>query len=273
MSDPPESSPARRAAARSDLYAFLAAAFRQPDPALARSLRAPRFWRQLGASVASVLNGIRGTPSLFSGRPERSMVSPEFDRLRESWTEHSAAELAERYLACFGVSLRGRAVPYECEYGPQEIFRLSAQLSDLAGFYRAFGLKPAASCTERQDHIALQCEFMSWLCARECLARKERVEKARLNLLRDAQQSFLRDHLGGWGVAFARGLSRADPEGPYGRAAALLEALLRAEITAFGLPAPPAGLRPRPGNSGTDRTSGLSPNFPECPAAAPCDRP
>jgi TorA maturation chaperone TorD len=168
--------------------------------------------------------------------------------------------LAERYLTCFGVSLRGRAVPYECEYGSGEIFRLSVRLSDLAGFYRAFGLKPAASCTERQDHIALQCEFMSWLCARECLARKARTEKPKVDLLREAQQSFLRDHLGSWGLAFARGLSRADPEGPYGRAAALLEALLRAESAAFGLPAPPAGLRPQPPPPSAEERA-------ECPAA------
>jgi hypothetical protein len=53
-----------------------------------------------------------------------------------------------------------RCPPYESAYGeaPQMAGK-SAELADLAGFYAAFGLAPAASQPDMEDHVKVDfCE-------------------------------------------------------------------------------------------------------------------
>ena len=100
----------------------------------------------------------------------------------------------------FGHSVSAEAPPYETSYGASHIFMQSHQLADIAGFYKAFGLQPLTG--ERLDHLAAELEFMQYLAAKETYA-KEHAGTEEVDVCRDAQRTFLKEHLGRWVGAFA----------------------------------------------------------------------
>ena len=117
--------------------------------------------------------------------------------------------------------------PCETVYTAQEIFEETAQLSDIAGFFRAFGMDLAER--ERPDHITVELEFMHLLTSKEALAHLHHgSEKARL--CRVVQRKFVQDHLGRWGRQFAQQLAGRAPEGLFAATAALLDAFLADEL-------------------------------------------
>jgi len=143
--------------------------------------------------------------------------------------------------------------PCETSYRARHLFQLSMRMAEISGFYRAFGLDVAG---ERPDHIAVELEFLAFLCYRESLERAEgRLAAART--MRQAQRRFLERHLGLWSGAFAGLLRRKSPEGPLRAVADLLEgtvrseaARLRASIPRQRMGEPPALLEaPEPGQS------------------------
>ena len=111
-------------------------------------------------------------------------------------TSGRAAELASEYTALFD----GEAPcpPYE---GSHEVdpFRHTRQMADLAGFYRAFG----AASVERPGHAGCELEFLSFLVASR-LAAEQAGEGERAAVCREAEDAFLRDHLGRWFPTFCR---------------------------------------------------------------------
>jgi TorA maturation chaperone TorD len=152
-------------------------------------------------------------------------------------------ELEEAHLRTFGASPRGRIAAYECEYGSSEIFQFANELSDIVAFYSAFGLSVGRG-HERPDHISMECEFMRFLCAKEaCLLADNRPdERDHLAVTREAQQRFLREHIGRWSAAFSRQLATADFDGPFGSAAELLEEFISTECRRWSIAVGPAYL-------------------------------
>jgi TorA maturation chaperone TorD len=139
-----------------------------------------------------------------------------------------------------------RCPPYEGAYGPLDPMSAgkAAVLADLAGFYAAFGLVPAAARPEVEDHLVAELEFMSALALKEAWARLEDHAEG-LAVTRDAEAAFLRDHLGRWVDAFAAGLRQATPLPYYAAAADALAAWIRADALALGVEPPPlVGLAP-----------------------------
>lgn len=84
----------------------------------------------------------------------------------------------------------------ETSYGLRNTFAKGRQLSDLAAFYTAFGVK-VAEATESTDHLGVELEFMAFLALKEALAWM-RKEKENIEICVDAQRKFLQDHLGTW---------------------------------------------------------------------------
>lgn len=227
---------------RARLYALLASAWRYPEPVLIDALLdrgdgaflpAPR--EDFGEPVIAPLHRLTESVEEFRDGP----VDETLSRLR---AEHARL---------FGHSVRGSCPPYELEYGRSEIIQQTSELADLSGFYSAFGLDLREGSFERGDHVAVECEFLSILCAKQAWGLRGGHSKAGETCW-DAQRLFLRDHLSRWSSAFAHRVMKADPEGFHGRVAALMSAWLEWECRHFDIPLGPQWLELRPTDPETD---------------------
>jgi DMSO reductase family type II enzyme chaperone len=121
----------------------------------------------------------------------------------------------------------GNCPSHETAYTAQNIFQETEVLSDLAGFFRAFGLELAQR--ERPDHISVELEFMYVLTYKEAYALLHHGgEKARF--CRTVQRKFMDDHLGRWAPRFVTLLARNAEDGHLQAAAILAQAFLDQEI-------------------------------------------
>ncbi|MEE9599708.1 MAG: molecular chaperone TorD family protein, partial [Anaerolineales bacterium] len=84
-----------------------------------------------------------------------------------------------------------------------------------SGVYGLAGLAVSPEMNELPDHVAVQLEFMSFLCEKELIALQNNDQK----VLADSQQEqrrFLRDHLARWFPQFAKkALEEADRDSFY----------------------------------------------------------
>jgi len=145
----------------------------------------------------------------------------------------TVGELGQDYNRLFGHTLRGKICPYETEYGGAHTFQQAQELSDLAGFYLAFGLQPSDARNERVDHIAHELEFLEFLSCKEAYALEDDDEDM-LAVTRDALKRFVGEHLGHFGRAFGRRLHEADTGGFYGGLGGLCAAFLSSECARQG---------------------------------------
>jgi len=221
---------------RARLYALLANAWRHPEKALVSAL------------IGREDRGLLPAPSDGFSEPVNASIQSlvdTCDRFRDCPGTEVLATLRAEHARWFGHAVRGSCPPYELEYGHSEIIQQTAELADLSGFYKAFGLDLQDSAFERGDHISVECEFLSVLCAKQAWGLREgQVELAETCL--DAQRLFLRDHPARWSPAFAHRVAMADPEGFYGRVAYLTSTFIEGECQAFGISVGPQWLELRP---------------------------
>lgn len=190
--------------ARATAYRQFALAFQTPTDAT------------LGAMDAR--DGIVGLAEAFlyleSGIDHE--MAERIDSLRRM--RRTADSLAPEYWRVFGHTTRGLVCACETEYGDDNKFQQPHQLADISGYYLAFGLTPPSASDVRQDHVACECEFMAFLKLKEAYfmeTREPTVDAVEtLGATREAQRTFLRDHLGYFGRAFASRLATEDC-GPY----------------------------------------------------------
>lgn len=213
------------ALARSGAYRFLASALRYPDEA-AWEVVAGEGGRAEFRASAEVL----ADTAPFEGLPRATEVLGAFET-------GSLGELRKEYEATFGHIVSSDCPPYELSYGAGHSFMQSHTLSDISGFYRAFGLEVAEGAPERPDHVGLELEFLYFLSFKEARAREEGAEE-RVVLCREAQRKFLEDHLGRWGPLFAGRLAAMGP-GFYRALGRWMEAFLSRDCRHLGA-------RPRP---------------------------
>lgn len=137
--------------------------------------------------------------------------------------DHDAYE--SEYLKVFTHVCAADCNPCETSYLAKHIFQLSQRLAAITGFYRAFGLETSG---ERPDHIAVELEFLAFLCYRESL---EWMEGSRPNALtmRQGQRRFIERHLGKWVGAFTVLMRRKAQTGAMYVLADLLERVVRSE--------------------------------------------
>ncbi len=228
----PKSDEVDLALCRSILYEALALGFRPPTAETVERLVSPNSVNALADAVA-VLDYAWDTH--LASLIHRFTGSP----LPPSLESH---EVSHRRL--FGHTARGGVPPYETEYGEDSLFQPPQEMSDLAGFYQAFGLALRPSEHERNDHISCECEFVLFLARKEAYALVQN-DASMLEETRRATRLFLRHHLGRWAPAFGRRLARRDPGGFYGGLGELLVAFVAKECAQVGVPAGPELLRLR----------------------------
>jgi TorA maturation chaperone TorD len=187
--------------ARQLIYRFLSLAISDP-----KSRRWPAIYdEQFQAAVVAAGELLRD--EVMAGELAPGELPPrELDLARLLSFLKPTEAMLEEYQQIFGLMISKKCPPYETEYCPQtfSVYR-SQQLADVAGFYRAFGVQPSQDMPERQDHLALELEFMAWLIAKQEYAF-QCAEKVAACV--DAQKSFFRDHLAWWVPAFALALRR-----------------------------------------------------------------
>jgi TorA maturation chaperone TorD len=219
------------ALARATLYSALALGFRRPSPETVERLTE-------GSRVAALLEA-----AVVLQHEDGDLVAA----VRALGSAPTTLDrLASRHRRLFGHTVRGEVPAYETEYGNEALFQQPQELSDLAGFFGAFGLARRPGEHERIDHVSCECEFLSFLGFKEAYAREHRDCEMLVETVR-AQKLFLRDHLGRMLPAFARRLTNgAVDAGLYGDLGRLLLALVSADCRRHGVPAGSEGLGLRP---------------------------
>lgn len=139
--------------------------------------------------------------------------------------------LKEQYITLFGHVMRD-VPPYETQYGNAHIFQQANELADIAGFYKAFGLRHLPG--EREDHIAVELEFMAYLTLREACAQRECPAEG-LQALQDGEGKFLRDHLGRWAPLLGRMIAARTSSEFYGAVGRLLDGFVSGECARAGV--------------------------------------
>lgn len=234
---------------------------RRTDLALARSV----LYRAL--TVGLRLPSVSSLSALASGRAalleaaalldsSRLAAEPLLPAVRAlaDLAPANAADLTALHARLFGHS-QGLVCPFETEYGSGGSFRQPQELADIAGFYLAFGLRPAAGADERADHVACECEFMDFLARKEAFVLASGSEPDGIcaseagemqDVIRRAAAGFLRDHLARFGLAFATRLMKEAGGGFFGALGGVLVRLINLECERLGVPAGAPTLEVRP---------------------------
>lgn len=110
-------------------------------------------------------------------------------------------ELRDAHTAVFTLTVSPDCPDYETAYDSGDVFQQTHTMADVGGFYRANGLEVGGQQSERPDHVGTELEFMSFLAFKEALALESKGP-AELEVTREAQKLFLRDHLGCWAPSF-----------------------------------------------------------------------
>ena len=187
---------------RRELYAFISIA--TADPA-SRERRLDNVTNQTILNCAIEL--VREDSEFHPASLGPGEINPAELRLR--LPARLEASIEAEYAAVFGYCASKDCPPYETEYCPlKDITFRSQQMADVAGFYNAFGLRPSPKPPERVDHVSLETEFMSILITRQLHAAREGLPIEAVQVCREAQRQFFKDHLGWWLPAFGVNLMK-----------------------------------------------------------------
>ncbi len=156
---------------------------------------------------------------------------------------------------------------YETAYRGSEVFQQAHIMADVAGFYRAHGLRPGAPQRERPDHITTELTFMQFLSRKEAYAL-EHLGADRADECRATQTLFLRDHLGCWAPGMGERMAAIAPDPLFGALGLLLAAWVEHEMQALGIE--PAELTGQPLPVPLPASDGCGPEGHDCPAAGDC---
>ena len=201
---------ASRAVARASIYQLLSQALIYPDDDV------------VAAMVETDMPQAREATAFLPVNME-----PELAAFGDQMTDTRAPELKSLHGHIFSHVISADCPPCEAFYTAKEIFQETSELADIAGFFKAFGLTLAES--ERVDHISVELEFMHFLTYKEAYAQTHH-DPARARFCRENQRKFIRDHLGRWGVHFARLLGQKADGGYYSCLASLLEKFVSSEV-------------------------------------------
>lgn len=151
--------------------------------------------------LASILTGYPDTnfrSSIVELQKDESIELSENlkERLRGlADDEQSIDDLRSEYIAIFDQSKSLNPL-YETEYGRERAMFKAKELSDIAGFYQAFGfeLDPDAN-REMIDHISVELEFYSLLLMKYLYLQDTGDVEGR-DITYDGMQKFMLSHLG-----------------------------------------------------------------------------
>ena len=167
---------------RAAMYGLLARLYRvEVDRALLDELRAMRFPAKTG------------DPQIDAGyRLMRDYLSSAHTNVID--------ELAVDYVRCFighGNTGFSAAYPYESVYTSARRLLMGDARDEVVALYRAAGKDKAADWKEPEDHVALELEFVAYLCEKAAEALDAGDEDGAYALTVQ-QGNFLYDHVENW---------------------------------------------------------------------------
>ncbi len=213
---------------RQAAYRLLALLFLYPTPDRLQTLRA----------VADLLlQQEQPWPDGDLDRPFRRLLQD----LRAT-DEYPQEDVESNYTALFTV--KPAAPPYESYYLDEEGFARGWIAAQLLEEYQQAGLSMAPSFKEPPDHVAVELEFLSYLCGREAQAQEKGDDETR-TWARHRRFVFLENHLGLWFARFSSKVRQAETLPLYTRLVDATQALIKSERAVVDSPTQNA-LRERP---------------------------
>jgi TorA maturation chaperone TorD len=226
------------ALAKAVIYRTFSMAFQAPTPDRVREMGALDGFA-LFIEALRCIEAQEGTDTLAAA--VQSMASV---RLRD------VDRLAGQYWRVFGHTTRGLVCACETEFGDGNKFQQPQELADIAGYYLAFGLTPPSASETRLDHVACECEFLEFLNRKQARLLAMDLEgegdQETLDVTAQAERTFLRDHLGRFGRAFAAALAAPGVGRYYGAFGSVFLLFLDVACARAGVEAGPLGLIVRP---------------------------
>jgi len=143
-------------------------------------------------------------------------------------------QIQRECIRVFGHAVSQECPPYEMQYGTEGGVQSQTDvLIQVGGFYDTFGFQPPDKgvARDRIDHIAIETQFMSFICNREAFAIENDHDERDISILRAGQKKFVRNHLGRWLPLFAIFTSRKSEGGIYKDLAELLAIFIKNETT------------------------------------------
>jgi TorA maturation chaperone TorD len=112
---------------------------------------------------------------------------------------HDVVDVEVEYVRMFATGVAGAASPPTESFYTADPIRgeVGHVLANLTATYNNYRLEPTGAVTDTLDHISIELEVMSALCAREAEARGDEDERRTIVTLGN-EQSFLEDHLMVW---------------------------------------------------------------------------
>ncbi len=158
-----------------------------------------------------------------------SSLSDQFTSLYEwfqGMNEESFNKVEEEYVALFTVN--PIAPPYESYYQDPEGFVRSWIGIHLESEYAEAGLNISSSFKEPPDHVAIELEFMAFLCSLEAKAH-ETCNENDIKTSVERQSKFLNSHLGKWYSQFAQAVMDSPAKSLYNHTVDATNMFLRHE--------------------------------------------
>jgi TorA maturation chaperone TorD len=211
----------RVASSRETVYRWLALGFYAPDGQIVEALTDGRLVRSFAAAIE------------WLGKDQQ--LFDEGLRQLQCCRAVTRAELAAEYQRLFGKGL-DRVSPREAAYRWRDASDLLNSGEAIARLlrlhYQQFNVAPVV---ERADHVAVQLEFVSFLCGREAASWSGSLPDMARQLRRQ-QKSFLDDHLGRWLAEFCQRVRTRTTSNLYAGLALLADAWLKLEHGSSYLP-------------------------------------
>ena len=122
----------------------------------------------------------------------------------EKTSKENILDLQSEYISIFDNGRDANPI-YETEYDRRRAMAKGTELSDIAGFYKAFGFELDGSLDgmEMLDHVAIELEFYSLMLMKEMHLTNANDAQG-VEIVGDATRKFLKSHLGRFVSAIAR---------------------------------------------------------------------
>ena len=200
------------------------------------------LWRLLSLCLASPSDDLLEEIGAFAESVAQRPDAPAgLEALRRAVAESSPESIAASQGRLFGGKVE--VAPYEGSY-EDDPFRQARQISDIAGFYRAFGAEAHGPACERPDHAGCELEFLAFLGARR-LAAERACRLDEIDLCLEVEEAFLREHAGRWLPGFFRTVERAAPDAFHAALGRVGGEVFAGELARRGIVPEPLGPRAR----------------------------